>query len=64
MKVYAVYGIPKSPEYTLKGLFLTKSLAKSFIKQSQNYDTNNPEQRKTIYDLQVEWVNENEESVI
>ena len=36
MKVYAVYSIPKSPEYQLEKLFKTKEAAKNYIKNNCN----------------------------
>lgn len=37
MKVYAVYSIPKSPEYRLENLFKTKELAKEYIKKKKYF---------------------------
>jgi len=39
MKVYAVYSIPKSPEYRLEKLFKTKELAKAFIEEQKSITT-------------------------
>jgi len=35
MKVYAVYSIPKSPEYCLEQLFLTKQSAKEYVSRQK-----------------------------
>jgi len=37
MKVYAVYSIPRSPEYRLEKLFKTKEMAKEYIRNQKNY---------------------------
>ena len=52
MKVYAVYSIPKSPEYHLLGLYKTKDLAKEAISKLKIADSNL--QENNIYDLQLE----------
>lgn len=36
MKVYAVYSIPKSPEYRLEKLFKTKEAAKEYVRKEKN----------------------------
>ena len=58
MKVYAVYSIPKSPEYYLMGLFKSKVSAKSYIKKCNNIDeamvTLNS--KRLVYDIQIEEV--------
>jgi len=58
-KVYAVYSIPKSPEYRLEGLFESKESARSFIKaekEKMNFSGSfcNTCNRQKIYDIQIE----------
>jgi len=48
MKVYAVYSIPKSPEYKFDLAFLTKEEAKEYVKEQKEL---NP---TFIYDIQIE----------
>ena len=48
MKVYAVYSIPKSPEYKFELAFLTKEEAKEYVKEQKKLT---PE---CIYDVQIE----------
>lgn len=52
MKVYAVYSIPKSPEYHLEKLFKTKEGAKDYIKSMKEYE------KGMIYDILLEDVAE------
>jgi len=64
-RVYAVYVIPKSPEYNLAGLFKTKELAKEYI-VSQTQAMKHPEygcadiegRLKVVFDIQLEEVQE------
>jgi hypothetical protein len=67
MKVYAVYSIPKSPEYRLEKLFKTKEGAKEYIKnQKDGIFEKNDEfcftieklPRDEIFDIQIEEVRE------
>jgi ribosomal protein L34E len=58
-KIYAVYSIPKSPEYHLEGLFETKEYAKNYIKnkkEQRNFVGSfcNTCNKDTIYDIQIE----------
>lgn len=55
IKVYAVYSIPKSPEYKLDALFMTKELAKEYIKK-QKKCLLKPD--VPIFDIQIEEVQE------
>lgn len=55
MKVYAVYSIPKSPEYKLEKLFMTKGGAKEYIKNQKDVYNR---QLNTVYDIQLEDVGE------
>jgi hypothetical protein len=55
-KVYAVYSIPKSPEYHLEGLFKTKYGAKDFIKKTMCNENVYP--GSYIYDIQIEEIKE------
>lgn len=54
MKVYAVYVIPKSPEYQLAGLYLTKESAKKRICELKHGFSNH----KYKYDIQLEDVHD------
>lgn len=59
MKVYAVYSIPKSPEYRLEKLFKTKEMAKEFVRLSKEvwmdvYD----KVPEIIFDIQIEEIEE------
>jgi len=56
MKVYAVYSIPKSPEYRLEGLFKSKQSAKKFIEDGVFKCWENHNKRK--YDIQIETIQE------
>lgn len=52
MKVYAVYSIPKSPEYRLEGLFKTKEGCKKYIQSEKNMRGKGFMEK--IYDIQIE----------
>lgn len=61
MKVYAVYSIPKSPEYRLEKLFKTKEMAKEYIKDQKRTEFIPPavmriDRRNEIFDIQIEEV--------
>ena len=64
MKVYAVYSIPKSPEYRLDKLFKTKELAKEYIKKQKCKEERDGKDmivffdKSIIYDIQLEEVQE------
>jgi hypothetical protein len=60
MKVYAVYSIPKSPEYRLEKLFKTKEGAKEFIKTQKNRycEFGPPIDRDFVFDIQIEEIEE------
>lgn len=58
-KIYAVYSIPRSPEYHLEALFETKEAAKNYIKnenEKRNFSGGFcPACNKDkIYDIQIE----------
>ncbi len=66
-KVYAVYSIPKSPEYRLEGLFKTKELAKTYIRFQSLGEYPSPIddmgqirriESSYVYDIQIEEVHE------
>lgn len=69
-KIYAVYSIPKSPEYKLEKLFKTKEMAKNYIKQQKSGEYACDEYRsitgtrflvrprEEIFDIQLEEVYE------
>ncbi len=64
MKVYAVYSIPKSPEYRLERLFKTKEGAKEYIKKQKYREERDGKDmivvvdKTVIYDIQLEEVME------
>lgn len=62
-KVYAVYSIPKSPEYRLERLFKSKESAKKYILKQKEGEKNDGQQswcnmprRNEIFDIQIEEV--------
>jgi hypothetical protein len=60
MKVYAVYSIPKSPEYRLEKLFLSNDGAKDYIKIQKRHSSsaNLHPDFHPIYDIQIEEIEE------
>jgi hypothetical protein len=67
MKVYAVYSIPKSPEYRLEKLFKTKESAKEYIGSQKagcrakvvgDFVTIARPPRCELFDIQIEEINE------
>jgi ribosomal protein L34E len=58
-KVYAVYSIPRSPEYHLEALFDSKDAAKAYVNQkkvSRNFTGTFCKacNQQKIYDIQLE----------
>lgn len=49
-KIYAVYAIVQNPSYCLEALFKTKELAKKFIEDKRNSQS----ESHILYDIQVE----------
>lgn len=64
MKVYAVYSIPKSPEYRLEKLFKTKEGAKKYIEEQKCGNSNESNRltciprRFDVFDIQIEEIQE------
>lgn len=55
MKVYAVYSIPKSPEFRLEKLFKTKESAKKYISTEKEEHSHG---KNYVYDIQIEEIEE------
>ena len=55
-KVYAVFSIPKSPEYNLIALFKTKEKAKEYVKEIEELNKNMgiAKEKRHEYDIQIE----------